>query len=167
MKLMETFTQKWAIIIPLKHYPDGAEFHFSEFPLHVTLAGVFATSLNGDELGEFLSDFVADVAPFELIGDEPAWFGPNQDVAVTTVLKTPELMQLYEALHRQLIAHGAVFNTPHYEGGGFLPHSSYQTTGQLQPGQKMPATAITLIDLFPNGDGYMRRFTKTFRFPAH
>lgn len=161
---MEKFTQKWAIIILLENHVDGSEFYFTDFPLHVTLAGVFAIKYSGAELIEMLQKLTATMNPFEMIADEEALFGDNKDIAVMKILQTPELMELYELIHNELLKRGVIFNTPRHEGNGYIPHSTYQKSGRLHSGEKVFAKSISLIDLLPNGDGLMRKITKTIQF---
>ena len=161
---MEKFTQKWAIIIPLEEHPDGSEFYYTDFPLHITIAGVFATKDSGAELEEMLQLLIESIRPFEVIANEEALFGDNKDIAVMKIHAIPELMHLYELIHSELLKRGAVFNMPHHEGGGYIPHRTHQKSGRLQAGEKVVATSISLIDLFPNRDGLMRKITKTLKF---
>jgi 2'-5' RNA ligase len=161
---MEKFTQKWAVIIPLEKHPDGSEFYYTDFPLHITIAGVFATTDSGAELEKMLHLLIKSTRPFEVTADEEALFGDNKDISVMKISATPELIHLYELIHSELLKEGAVFNTPHHEGEGYIPHSTYQKSGRLQTGEKVIAKSISLIDLLPNGDGLMRKITKTIKF---
>lgn len=161
---MEKFTQKWAIIIPLENHPDGSEFYYTDFPLHITVAGIFTTKDSGAELEEMLHVLIKSTKPFEVVADEEALFGDNKDIAVMKIHTAPELIHLYELIHSELLKRGAVFNMPHHEGTGYIPHSTYQKSGRLHPSEKVVATSISLIDLFPDGDGLMRKIAKTIKF---
>lgn len=161
---MEKFTQKWAIIIPLEEHSDGSEFYYTDFPLHITIAGVFAINNSGVELEKMLFELVKNVGAFEVIADEEALFGNEKDIAVMKIIQTPELMKLYRLIHDELLKRKAVFNMPHHEGNGYIPHSTYQKSGRLHPGEKVFAKSVSLIDLFPNDNGYMRKITKTIEF---
>ena len=48
---MEKLTQKWAVLSLLEDMGEGAVFRYTDFPLHLTLAGVFAAEKTGHELG--------------------------------------------------------------------------------------------------------------------
>lgn len=161
---MEKFTQKWAIIIPLEEHADGSEFYYTDFPLHITIAGVFAIEDSGAELKKMLQLLIKSTRPFEVTADEEALFGDNKDIAVMKIHATPELIHLYELIHSELLKRGAVFNMPHHEGDGYIPHSTYQKSGRLQAGEKVIAKSVSLIDLFPKGDGLTRKITKTITF---
>jgi len=87
-------------------------------------------------------------------------FGPNEDIAVMKIEKTSELMELYSKIHGRLLESGAVYNEPNYQGVGFLPHSTIQKSGKLITGQKANIDSVSIIDLFPNGDGCQRKVFK-------
>lgn len=158
---MEKLTQKWAIISLLEEIPEGSLFHYSDFPLHVTLAGVFKLDISGDEIAHEIQDVVKDVSSFAIEGGEKAMFGPEKNIAVTKVKESPELQGLYTLLHNHLVSLGAVYNSPEFEGDGHIAHSTFQKSGRLSEGETRHITSISLIDLFPNSDGYQRKIHKT------
>lgn len=158
---MEEFTQKWGVISLLENASEGSEFYFTDFPLHVTLAGVFAVDKSGQQLFVELNNFLARRTTLEIEADQKAMFGPNQDVAVMKIKKTADLMALYLAVHLWLEDTKATYTTPQYEGEGYLPHSTFQNTGSLKPGEKRLLKSISLVDLFPNNNGYQRKIFGT------
>ncbi len=158
---MEKFTQKWAIIALLEDVHDGTEFYYTEFPLHITVAGVFAIDKNGTWLAQGLTDLLADQKIFEVRTDKKDMFGPNKDVAVMKIVKTPELISLYNKIHKWLLKSGAIYNEPQYQGDGYLPHSTFQKSGILNENEIWQIKSVSLIDLFPNNDGHRRKVLKT------
>lgn len=158
---METFTQKWAIISLLEDTPEGSEFYYTDFPLNVTLAGVFAVDRNGQQLVADLTELLSRQPQVEIEVEEKDMFGPKKNVAVMKIKKTPELMDLYQHIHGWLKGSGAKYNSPEYQGDDYLPHSTLQKTGSLTQGEKSILRSVSLIDLYPNNDGYQRRIFKT------
>ncbi len=158
---MEKFTQKWAIIALLEDIQDGAEFYHTDFPLHITLAGVFAIDKNGLWLAEGLNNLLTDQKMFDVQADKKDMFGPNKDVQVMKVMKTPELLSMYNKLHKWLLESGAIYNESRYQGDGYLPHSTFQKSGLLNENEVRQIKSVSIIDLFPNGDGYQRKVFKT------
>lgn len=158
---METFTQKWAIISLLEDVEEGAEFYYTDFPLHVTLAGVFAVDKDGKQLANELANLLDRQHPIEIEAEEKAMFGPNKDIAVMKVKKNPELMSLYRLIYQWLEHAGARYNSPEYQGKGYLPHSTFQKTGSLSKGERRILTSVCLVDLYPHNDGYKRKIYKT------
>lgn len=158
---MKEFTQKWAIIALLEDASEGAEFYYTDFPLHVTLAGVFAIDKNEQQLIEELAGLLRNQSAVEIESDEKDMFGPAKDVPVMRIKKTPELMKLYGRIYKWLESSGVNYNSPEYQGDGYLPHSTFQKTGSLAPGEKRILRSVSLVDLFPNQDGYQRKISKT------
>jgi 2'-5' RNA ligase len=161
---MEEFTQKWAIIALLEDVRDGATFYYTDFPLHITLAGVFAINKDGSWLAEGLSDLLTGQKRFEVQADKKDMFGPHKDVAVMKIAKTPELTSLYSKIHQWLLESGARYNEPQYQGSNYLPHSTFQKSGLLHEDETRQIKSVSIIDLFPNGDGHQRKICKTIKF---
>jgi len=157
---MEKLTQKWAIIAPLESMEEGAEFLPSEFPLHITLAGVFAINNTGTVLSEKLLELLAHQTAFQAFTDTDEYFGPNKDIYVMKLQKTPELMSLYHKIHDTLNQLGATFNEPQYEVDGYIPHSTVQKNVRLSTNQVISVNTVAIVDLFPNGDGHKRKIFK-------
>lgn len=158
---METFTQKWAIIALLEDCQEGSEFHYTDTPLHVTLAGVFKIDKNGNELSVELAKLLADQQPVEVEASQKDMFGPDKDIAVMKINKSPDLMALYQQIYEWLQKSGAVYNSPEYQGQGYLPHSTLQKSASLSEGEKRVLSSISLVDLYPDSDGYKRKISKT------
>jgi len=157
----EPLTQKWALNCLIEDVAEGTEYHFTNTPMHVTVAGVFALEKSGAWIASELAKLLSNQPAFEIEADSEARFGLNQDTAVMKIKKSEELMNLHSKIYSWLQASGAVFNFPQYEGTGFGPHSTFQKSGRLHPGEKRLITSVSLIDLFPHGDGYQRRIVKT------
>jgi 2'-5' RNA ligase len=157
---MEKLAQKWAIIAPLESIEEGAEFLPSEFPLHITLAGVFAINTTGNVLSGKLLELLARQTAIQAFTDTGDFFGPNKDVYVMKLRKTPKLMSLYNKIHDKLNQLGATFNEPQYEADGYIPHSTVQRNARLSPNQIVSVNTVAIVDLFPNGDGHKRKIFK-------
>lgn len=157
----ELFTQKWAIVSLLEDVDESAEFHYAEFPLHVTLAGVFATSKTGQELAAELAELLEDQEPIAIKATRKDLFGPNKNIAVMRIEKRPELLRLHRIIYDWLEKSGVIYNMPEHQGEGYLPHSTFQKSGRLIDGEERLLTSVSLIDLYPNGNGYQRKIAKT------
>jgi 2'-5' RNA ligase len=158
---MEKLTQKWAIIALLKDIQDGTGFYYTDFPLHITLAGVFAINKSGLWLIESLTNLLTDQKTFDVQTDKKDMFGPNKDVAVMKIVKSPELVSFYDKIHKWLLESGAIYNEPQYQGDDYLPHSTFQKSSSLNENETLQIKYVSIIDLFPNGDGYQRKVFKT------
>lgn len=158
---MKEYTQKWAIVSLLEDIKEGSEFHYTDFPLHMTLAGVFSINKNGQQLVNELTELLRRQHSLEIEAEKKDMFGPEKNIAVMRIKKTPELLKLYELIYRWLENSGAKYNSPEYQGDGYLPHSTFRKSGSLSQGEKRIVGSISLIDLSPENDAYKRKIFKT------
>lgn len=155
----EKLTQKWAVAAFFDDLPLGYEFPREETPLHATLAGVFAINKSGDEIADLLRQCLTDTAGFPVIGlDEERW---GDELIVTRLEDSQQFSALYAGVQDCLLNKGAVFNEPQYLHDGFTPHVTHQKEGKLSVGQSAPIAHVSLVDMFPHGDGYRRRIHAT------
>jgi 2'-5' RNA ligase len=158
---MDKLTQKWAIAAFLEPVEDGFEFHRSDIPLHVTLAGVFASEMDGQQLGETLAELLCSVTSFDVEGGEDLFWGENGEITVVQIKESRELKKLYNRIYDKLVSEGTVYNEPHFEGEANVLHSTVQKHDRLENGQKTRIKSVSLVDMFPNSDGYQRKVVKT------
>lgn len=159
MKDSQKFTQKWAVASFFRDLPVGFEFPREETPLHATLAGVFAISLDGDATADVLKECIEKFKPLTIKGETvEKW---NDGLKVALIKHSYEFDGLYREVQKRLIDAGAVFNEPQYLGDGFQPHVTFQKSGQLDPGGSQAIRSVSLVDMFPGGNGYRRRIHAT------
>lgn len=158
---MQQFSQKYAIVQLLEDLPEGFECDWKNWPLHVTLADVFAIEWPISTLCDKLEKFASLQPTFstKALGDE--FFGSNKDIRVVLIDKTKELSDLHMRLVQLLDDGNVKFNNPEYTLGGFLPHSTVQPHIRLHKDDAVPFKALTIIDMFPDGDPYRRKIIKT------
>jgi 2'-5' RNA ligase len=161
---MQKLTQKWTVISLLEPMADGTEYFWKDWPVHITLADVFAIGWNGEELVENLAMSLADQKPVETTAGDDTLYGPaDYRTKVTLIENTPELQKLHEDIIGLLQDGGVVFNSPQYVGEGYIPHSTVQKHGRLKKGDVVKIGSLTIVDMFPHGDGYRRRLVKTIK----
>jgi 2'-5' RNA ligase len=131
---MNKFTQKWAVVAMLEPVKDGTVFHYTDWPSHITIIGVFGTKDTGLEIAEKIAKILTDQKFVKVTADKLAFFGPEKNIKVMTIQKTKELIELHNKLYSLLVQSGAVFIEPQYQADGFLPHSTVQKHAQLNPG---------------------------------
>jgi 2'-5' RNA ligase len=159
---MPIHTQKWTLIKLLEPMDEGTEFHHEDWPLHVTLADVFAVDWESSGLLEKLALLLAKHKPVELTADDDTSFGPpERPTQVTLLHMTLELRALHNDIIGLLISAGAVFNTPQYTKEGYIAHSTVQKHARLHKGDIVSIDNLTLVDMFPHGDGEQRKIVKT------
>lgn len=160
------YSQKYTLVQFLEPVPKQHEFPMSDWPLHVTLADVFAIELT-EALFSELAAFAASRAAFLVeAGGDGKLDGDENPVQFTLLKNTAELQSLHTGLIDLLQTNGAVFNTPEYTREGFVPHSTHQNHTRLMHGQQIAITELSLIDMFVGGDWRQRKVLKTFKLKA-
>lgn len=158
---MQGFTQKYTFVHLLNELPNGYEYSMKDWPLHVTLADVFAIEGNSRDILESLEKKLGSSQPVQskVIGEK--WFGEDRSVHVKLIDNTDELQKLHESIIEALANYGVAFNSPQYVQKGFVPHSTVQSDTQLEINDIVTFDSITLIDMFPDNDPYRRRILGT------
>lgn len=54
-------------------------------------------------------------------------------------------------------------NDPQFSRNGFLPHGTVQKHARLNKGDKVRFTALSIVDMFPDEDPYMRKVLNTIK----
>ena len=165
MKVLKVtkFSQKYAIIALMEPIKEGTEFPAANFPLHITLIGVFAIGYDGQTMAEMMSDLVRQQKPVTVRVEELAMLGPKRDVEVMAIEKSTELVDLHYRLYDLLVKAGAVFNDPQYQAEGFKPHSTIINGQHLNTGDTVTIDSLSIIDLFPAANGERRKILKTLK----
>jgi hypothetical protein len=152
------YSQKYTLVAFLKPLEIGAEFVMTDWPLHITLADVFAIELS-DAVEQNLSTLFAEQSPISLSLAEDGTLGTTK---VTFFKNTSEFQNLHDKIIDLLELNGAEFNTPEFTREGFLPHSTIQKSEKLNEGDKFVVTAVSLIDMFPNSNWKQRKVLNNF-----
>lgn len=155
-------SQKWCVASFFDDLPAGFEFAMEEVPLHATLAGVCALPMSGDEIARNLKSAVAHTVPFEIYGDTQEQWG--EGLKVTLIRQSNNFDNLLRLVQATLLEEGAVFNEPQYLGDGFTSHITMQKSGEVLPGESRLISSVSLVDMFPDEDGYRRRIHAVVRF---
>lgn len=161
--MAENFTQKYTIVQLLEAMPDGAEYYWRDWPLHVTIADIFATNWEPSTIVEKLSQLLAKRRSFEVLATGGLCLG-SRGVPVMLLELSNDLRRFHFDVIDMLEEGDVRFNTPQYIREGWLPHSTVQRHAGLQPGDMVTFDTLTLIDLFPDQDGYRRKIIATIPF---
>lgn len=154
-----SYSQKYCLIYFINPATSNAQFSMTDWPLHITIADVFAINLTEDTFSN-ISQRIEKLKPTIIMPTDDAVLG---DTKVTLIKKSKELQLLHENVLDILEENGAIFNTPEYIREGFLPHSTIQGQSHIQP-NTICIDRLSLIDMFPNGDWRQRKVIDTFEF---
>lgn len=158
---METFTQKYTIVQLLEPMNEGDEYDPSDWPLHVTLADIFAVDCDINDLFVQLTDLLSNRKPVTGVAAHDEHFGPRKQTRVTILDMSEELIALHYDIIALLKRNGATFNTPQYIEAGFRAHATVRPQARLRQGGVVHFHALTVIDLFPNENPNRRKVLKT------
>lgn len=156
---MQSFSQKYAVMQLLEDIPEGHEFGADEWPLHVTIVDVFAIDWTSEEMVKKLESFSESYSQIKIssIAQGDVFFGKEKQVRVTLLEKTSALEKLHCDIMSLLRLGNLQLNNPEFAGDGFRPHATVQDHVRLQKGDTVQFTSLTIIDMFPNEDPYMRK----------
>lgn len=161
---MEKLTQKWCVAAFFDELEDGYEFHRTDIPLHITVAGVFATEDTSQVIFKSLFSLLSNQEPFAVTAGGDELWGNNKDLKVVIIEKSDVMSSLLMKIYEHLLKNGAVFNEPQYEGLGHKLHSTVQKSARLQKGDTVLINKVSLVDMFPDNDGMRRRIVGTVSF---
>jgi hypothetical protein len=133
----------------------------SEWPLHTTLADVFAIDRRDSHIDELLASKLLQYPSVKTIALQDSTLGTTQVVLLN---KTQGLLNLHTDVVALLEENGAVFNTPEFNKEGFIPHSTIQQNERLNVGEEIVVDTLSLIDMFPSDDWQQRKVLSTFNF---
>jgi hypothetical protein len=152
------YSQKYCLVAFQKPVDVNTEFEMTDWPVHATLADVFAADLSNDLENKVVELLTKEPVVAVAAGQE-AVLGQTKVVLLD---KSEAIVSLHNHLVDLLEASGAVFNTPEFTRNGFLPHSTIQQSGKIQTGETFTIDIISLVDMFPDGNWQKRRVLNNF-----
>jgi hypothetical protein len=153
------YSQKYTLVSFLEPLEIDTEFTMANWPLHVTLADVFAVELDTG-IEQKLTDLLANQLSISLLAGDDATLGTTNVVLID---KNDKLQKLHDRIIDLLESNGAKFNTPEFTRTGFLPHSTIQKSGKLNYGDKIEIHTISLVDMFPGENWQQRKVLSNFK----
>lgn len=160
---MNEFTQKYVIAQFITPVSIGDEFASSQWPLHVTIAGVFMIDWDQNTVRVELRELLNSQNKFSVTVGENALFGPNEDIHVKLLKQNDELKQLHLQVVKFLQDNGAIFNNPEYQNEGFRPHITLKKDVQLHESDKVLFNELAIVDMFPDQDPYQRKILQKLK----
>lgn len=157
---MAEFSQKYCLVQFLEPIDEGFVFSAKDWPLHSTIAGVFA--LDRPQYGDALGETIARQSGVTSQITEPAFFGTNGEVPVMLVGRTPEIELLHKNIVDFVLSHYGSFNEPHYLYEDFRPHVTIHGDALAQD-TPIIFDVLSLVDMFPDNDASVRRVLQTAR----
>jgi 2'-5' RNA ligase len=157
---VQKFTQKYTLIQLLEDMPESTEYDWKDWPLHVTVADIFAIDWDISTLIDKLSQLLKQHTQATAVAADDARLGSAR---VVLLHASSELMKLHDDIVTLLEQGGVTFNNPQFIKEGFLPHSTIQKQARLIKGDLITFNALSIVDMFPSGDPYRRKIIKTIK----
>ena len=156
------YSQKWSIVCFIETVIEGDEFTMQNWPLHTTLADVFAVDMNQqvlDDIQKIFTEFKG--IETNAIGERT--FGDAEHLVNVVLLENTSMLQTcHDTFIDMLTKHGAVFNNPEFTHEGFIPHTKIQNERRLQIGDTVKLENLAIIDMFTNSDWQQRKILKLY-----
>ena len=159
--MTEKFTQKYSLVCFLEPVLPDFKFDLDSWPLHTTILDVFAVDATSQEILAELKDSISETSAITVTVQEKRYFGEKKDIPVMILEKTGQLQALHESVAMALDNIGLHMNSPQFAHEGFIPHITVKNNQAVSVGDKYTFDNITLVDMFPGGDGYGRRILGT------
>lgn len=119
-------------------------FQKSHWPLHATIVRPFSSSKTAEEIIDALKILSKQTNQLRTVGKSREMFGPENDISVTELEKTPELQIFHE---KTLEAIGPI-NFTSFEYPDFRPHVSDHAAGTIAPGEEVIFHSLSLVEVF-------------------
>lgn len=158
-----TYSQKYCLVHFIEPISTDTKFHMTEWPLHITLADVFAIDRTDETVDATLKNLCEQQESIVTTGLEESILGTTPVVLLDT---TYELSKFHSNLVAVLEKLGATFNTPAFNNEGYIPHSTIQGDVRVRIGQQISINSLSLIDMFPSDDWQQRSVLATYDFES-
>jgi 2'-5' RNA ligase len=160
---MSEFMQKYAIIQLFEPMAIGAQFTVGDWPLHSTIADVFAIDWDAKTIRRKIEAQLGGHVRADSTAQGDRFFGDGGQTRVTLLEKTDTLVALHNDVIALLEQGGWRPNNPEFAKAGFLPHSTVQRHCRLHAGDRVVFDALSIVDFFPDSDPYQRKLLATIK----
>lgn len=155
-----SYSQKYCLVHFIDLQQDNSEFNMDHWPLHITLADVFAIDLEQSAIIKNLEMLSEKLSSVTVYAEKESTLGETRVVLLSA---SPNLLRLHKDIIASIEADGAVFNNPEFTGTGFIGHSTIQDDRRLNTGETTTVDSLSLVDMFPGGDWKQRKVLATFQ----
>lgn len=153
-------SKKYCLVQSLEPLNTEQEFASENWPLHCTIAGVFALDWS-EKLRQELDEIISRHNSFQSIAMDEAWFGPDRSIEVRLLEMTSKLYGLHDDVVSFVERHGDKFKEPRFLRQDFHPHVTMQNN-KPENGESVLFHNLSLIDMSPNADRTRRRVIGSF-----
>jgi hypothetical protein len=154
------YSQKYCLVHFISSIATSTQFNMSDWPLHITLADVFAIDRQNSNVDKELDLLCGKRTSVNTNVTSESTLG---NTAVVLLDKNFELLELHNDIVSLLEEKGAIFNNPEFTKDGFVAHCTIQPKERLTIGDQVMIDSVSLVDMYPDGDWQERKVLSTFK----
>lgn len=157
---MHNQPKKYIFVHLIDKKPVGSSLGL-QIPLHMTILHWFSTESPASGIIEATSLAIKNIGQINTIATDDDLFGPERDIPVIRVNRTPELLQLHQNLVQSMKELGAEFDERWVGEANWNPHVTHKPNRRLHAGDKLLINNIDLISKDKNNG--VRRIVHRFK----
>jgi 2'-5' RNA ligase len=138
---------KYVIVSFLENIPVDTIFADSQWPLHVTLIRPFVSLAKEEELIATLTKALEETKSFSLVGISEEMFGPESNIPVVELERTPQAIALNASLKSAFDSSMDKSVPDMYTE--FRPHVTSQVGGGITVGGTVGVNSVSLVRYEP------------------
>lgn len=139
--------KKFLISLPIDAVVPGGVY--GTLPSHCTVLQPFETKRTAEDITYAVKQVCRNTRPLELNAAGRELFGPDCDVPVTMLERTPALVNLHLEVTTAIEHEGGKILDPEWAKDGYRPYVS-DFHGRRYSGQGYLADKLAVIEFFPN-----------------
>lgn len=141
---------------------EGVEFDSRHWPLHITIIGNFFCN-DAQALESKISSTLRKLKTFTVKIDTDEYFGEDNNILVSTVAYSKNIVELHNNLISAAQGVGATFSNPNFVAEGFRPHVTVQNESRVFKGDEIAVQGLSLVELEKDGIKHQRTVLKNFK----
>lgn len=136
---------KTYVIVNLIEQPPSDCFRSTEMTLHLTLSNTFFSNMPVQEILQILKELKSKHKSFIVRTKTRELFGENNDILVTEVARSKELLKLHFDIVESI--NDLVFKKPEFAMENYRPHITDQGGKSIRVNEEIKVNNFTLFEL--------------------
>ena len=155
--------KRFLVVHLLEPKKRGDEWLANNWPLHSTIAYPFNIDCDVSVIIKKIGSVLLDHSAFSVKALSDDYYGPQKDILVTPLEKSPAIMALSKDICRAIIDLGGIPENPAFYGdNGHRPHVTVQDHNRIHEGDVIDIKSITLLESIPQKPLNGRKVLNTF-----
>jgi 2'-5' RNA ligase len=154
------------VVLPLSPLEAGDSFAVQNWPLHITVMPPFLTDAAPSDIAHAIATATSAHPELTVTAGRDAMFGRRENIPVTLVVESPELIALHRTLLAAIRPFAATPDEPAFTGGGFRAHVTMKLPARVHEGEELILAQIALVDMAPAAGQAGRVVLATHSFRA-